>query len=167
MGFVTDTHMSRFIPPNLFHTAGATWTNVAGQVTSTVVRHLAAADQTVIVNVPVVIPSNSVALKGSKLVSIEVDYEILVAACDAFTAVLNKVTRGADTAVAVVSAPAFTQAPTAANSKTVDQHKLVVTLTTPAYIDNDEYYLLELTVDQALTTQVDFLGAVVNYELRI
>ena len=167
MGYIHDTHMSQFIPPNLFHTAGATWTNVAGQVTSTVVRHVAAAHQTVLVNIPVVIPSNSSRLKGAKLLSIEVDYEILVAACDAFTAVLNKVTRGADTAVAVVTAPAFTQSPTAANSKTADQHKLVVTLTTPAYIDNDEYYLLELTVDQALTTQVDFLGAVVNYELRI
>lgn len=167
MGYVHDTHMSQFIAPNLFHTAGATWTNVAGQVTSTIVRHVGAADQTVLVNIPVVIPSNSSALKGSKLLSIEIDYEILIAACDAFTVVLNKVTRGVDTAVAVVTAPAFTQSPTAANSKTVDQHKVVLTLTTPAYIDNDEYYLVECTVDQALTTQVDFLGAVVNYELRL
>ena len=167
MGYVHDTAMSQFIAPNLFHTPGGTWTNVAGQVTSTIVRHVAAADQTILVNIPVVIPSNSVALKGSLLKSIEIDYEILVAACDACTFVVNKVTRGADTAVAVVSAVTVTQAVTDANAKTVDQHKQTLTITTPFYLLNTEYVLVEMTVNQAATTTVDLLGAVVNYTLRV
>jgi hypothetical protein len=167
MGYVHDTAMSQFIPATLFHTPGGTWTNVAGQVAGTIVRHLAAADQTILVNVPICVPSNSVAGKGAYLKSIEIDYEILVAACDAFTVVINKVTRGADLAVAVVSTVAFTQTPTVAVADDVDQHKLVLTITTPFWVDNDEYVLVELTVNQALTTQVDFLGAVANYTLRL
>jgi hypothetical protein len=167
MGAIQDTAMSQFIPPSLFHRPTGTWTTPAGQVAGTIVEHVAAADQTGLVNIPILVPSNSNALSGAYLKSIEIDYEILVADCDAFTFVINKVTRGADTAVAVVSAPAFTQSPAAANCKTVDQHKAVLTITTPFWIDNDEYVLVEVTVNQAATTQVDFLGAVANFTLKV
>jgi hypothetical protein len=167
MGYIHDTNMSQFIPPTLFHTPGGTWTSAAGQVAGTIARHVAAADQTILVNVPVFAPSNSVDLKGAYLKSIEIDYEILIADCDAFTAVVNKVTRGADTAVAVVAAQTFTQTPTAANALKVDQHRLILTITTPFWLDNDVYVLVELTCNQAATTTVDFLGAVANYTLRI
>jgi len=167
MGYTHDTAMSQFIPPSLFHRPTGTWTTPAGQVAGTIVEHVAAADQTGLVNIPILIPSNSVALKGAYLKSIEIDYEILVAACDAFTFVINKVTRGADGAVAVVSAPAFTQTPSAANALGVDQHKAILTITTPFWIANTEYVLVEVTVNQAATTQVDFLGAVANFTLRV
>jgi hypothetical protein len=86
------------------------------------------------------------------------------------TAVLNKVTRGADTAVAVVTAPAFTYDTghdTAAERDDVDQHKMTITLDTPVFIDNDEYFLLELSCDQAGDGGlIEFLGAVANFTLR-
>jgi len=167
MGDVYDTHMSQFIPPTLFHTAGGTWTSVAGAVTGTIARNIAAADQTVLVNIPVVIPSNSSGLKGGYLKSIEIDYEITEADCDALTAVINKVTRGAEGAVAVVAAQTFTQTPTTAVALAVDQHRLVLTLATPIWIDNDVYVLVEVTVNQALTTVVQFLAAVANFDLRL
>jgi hypothetical protein len=167
MGYIRDTHMSQFIPPSLFHTPTGTWTNVAGQVAGTIARHVAAADQTGLVNVPILLPSNSSVLKGAYLTSIEIDYEILTAACEAFTAVVNKVTRGAEGAVAVVEAQTFTQTPTTAVADDVDQHKLILTITTPIWIDNDEYVLVELTVNQATTTTVDFLGAVANFTLKL
>jgi hypothetical protein len=168
MGYLHDTAMSQFIPPSLFHRPTGTWTTPAGQVAGTIVEHVAAADQTGLVNIPILIPSCSMASAqhGAQLKSIEIDYEILVADCDAFTFVINKITRGADTAVAVVSAVTFTQSPAVANCKTTDQHKVVLTITTPFWIDNDEYVLVEVTVNQALTTQVDFLGAVANYTWR-
>src|SRR3989337_2176920 len=93
MGYVQDTHMSQYIPPTLSHCVTGTWTNAAGAVTSTIAKHVAAADQTAVVNIPILLPSNSVALKGAYLKSIEVDFEILIAACDAVDAVINKVTR--------------------------------------------------------------------------
>ena len=48
----------------------------------------------------------------------------------------------------------------------IDQHKLTVTVTTPAFIDNDEYYLLVLTV-VTNSAVIDFLGAVANFTLRM
>ena len=119
------------------------------------------------VTIPIVIPSNSVALQGAKLKSIEIDYELLLAGATSVTAVLNKVTRGAEGGVAVVTAPAITQDLAAAvAAATEDQHKLTVTLTTPAWIDNDEEYLLQLTFVCGAVVTVDLLGAVANFTMR-
>ena len=167
-GYVHDTAMAQFIAPTLFHIVTGTWTQAAGQVAGTIAEHKAATAETATVTIPIVIPSNAVGLKGAYLKSIEVDYELLVAACTSVTATLSKVVRGADTAVAVVSNPAITQDLAAAvAAATVDQHKLTVTLTTPVWIDNDEYYLLKLAMVAAATTTIDLLGAVANFTERI
>ena len=167
-GYVHDTSMSQFIPCNSFHCVTGTWTDVAGAVSGTIVRKKAATAETSTVHIPIMIPSNSVALKGALLKSIEVDYEILIAACTSVTATISKVVRGVDTAVAVVSAPASTQDLVAATTAaTVDQHKLTVTLTVPAWIDNDEYYMLKLVVVAAATSTIEFLGAVANFTERL
>jgi len=162
--------MSQYIPPTLFHCVTGTWTDAAGAVTDTIAKHVAATDEVATVNIPIIVPSNSVASKGAYLKSIEIDYEILVAACDAVSAVVNKVTRGADGAVAVVAAQTFTYDAghdTAAERIDVDQHKMTLTITTPFWLDNDEYALVELTFDKAATTTVDLLAAVANFTLRI
>jgi hypothetical protein len=164
---VHDTAMSQYIPPSLFHSVTGTWTQAAGAVASTIVTKVNDANQTSVTNIPIIIPSNSVALKGSYLKSIEIDFEVSGAALTSIDAVINKVTRGADGADASVDAPAFTQAPTALVCAEVNEHKLVLTITTPFWIDNDEYVLVELTVDQAGDTGViEFLGAVANYTFR-
>ena len=170
MGFVHDTHMAQYIPPTLFHVATGTWTLAAGAVAGTIAKHVAAADETSIINVPVVLPSNSIALKGAYLVSIEIDFEILIAACDALAAVVNKVTRGVDGEVAVVDAQTFTYDTGhdgASERIDVDQHKMTLTLSTPFWLDNDVYVLVEITADKAATTTMDFLGAVANFDLRL
>src|SRR5512137_1857716 len=147
MGYVHDTHMSQFIPPTAFHCVTGTWTQTAGTVAGTISKHCAAADIDTVVNIPIMLPSNSVALKGAKLASVEVDYEFTAAAATSVTATMNKVTRGSNTAVAVVTAVTVTQDLAAAvAAATQAKHKLVVTVTTPAWIDNDEYYLLVLTI---------------------
>ena len=168
MGYVHDTHMSQFIPPNAIHFSTATITYVAGQVAGTIVAHRAAANQTTLITIPIMLPSNSVALKGAKLASIEIDYEIQVAEPTSMTWTLNKVTRGADGAVAVVAAVTKTNTLSAATGKAVDQHRETITITTPAFIDNDEYYLLECSmVAGAGGNTTDFLGAVANFTLRV
>jgi len=170
MGFVNDTHMAQIIPPTMFHCVTGTWTLAAGAVAGTIAKHVAATDETSVITIPVTLPSNSVGLKGSYLVSIEVDFEILVADCDALAAVVNKVTRGADGAVAVVAAQTFTYDAghdSAAERIDVDQHRMTLTLATPIWIDNDEYVLVEITADKAATTTMDFLAAVANYTARL
>ena len=164
---VHDTHMSQFIPCTLFHFSTGTITEIAGQTAGTIVEHRAAANQTTLITIPICIPSNSVALKGSKLASIELDYEILTAEPTSLTWTLNKVTRGADGADATVASVTQTASLAAATAKTVNEHKQVITITTPAWIDNDEYYLLELALEAgAGGITADFLSAVANYTFR-
>lgn len=167
MNMIHNTHFSQYIPPNLAHCVTGTWTDIAGQVSGTIARHKAATAETTTVNIPLIIPSNSIALQGAKLAYVEVDYEILVAACTSWTMSLVKVTRGVDTAVAVVSAPAGTQLLTpATTAATVDQHRDRFTLATPVFIDDDEYYFLKIVAVAAATTQIDLLGAVAHFTLK-
>ena len=171
MGYVHDTAMSQFIPPTAMICITGTWTEAAGQVAGTVVKHCAATDESTDVYIPILIPSNTVANKGALLKSIQIDYEILVAACDTVTADILKITRGADTAVHVVDdTVAFsydTGHDTDDERDDLDQHRMTLTLTTPAYIDDDEYYCVKLTFDKAATTTLDILGAVAYYTLRL
>lgn len=167
MGYVHDTAMSQYIPPTAMHYVTGTWTQAAGAVSGTICMHKAAGAETAVVNVPIMLPSNSVAAKGAYLKSVEIDYEQLSAGTTSTTLTLNKVTRGADTAVAVVAAVTITVDLGATASKSQDQHKIIGTLSTPAWIDNDEYYLAVLTFVCGGTVTLDVLGAVVNYTLRV
>jgi hypothetical protein len=169
-GYVHDTAMSQYIPPTAMHYVTGTWTQAAGAVAGTIAMHRAAnaGGETAVVTVPITLPSNSVAQKGAYLKTIEFDYENLAAAMTSITAALKKVTRGADTAVAVVSAVTITQDLAAAvAAATQDQHKMTVTLTTPAWIDNDEYYLLQMSMVAPAVATTDVLAAVANFTLRL
>ncbi len=167
-GYVHDTNMSSYIPPTLFHPVTGTFTWTAGQVAGTISMHRAAANQTSVVTIPIMLPSNAVAGKGGCLKSIEIDYENTVAEPTSMTWTLNKVTRGAEGAAASVGAVTKTDTVAAAAAKTVDQHKQVITLSTPAWIDNDEYFLLELSLVAGGGGAVnDFYGAVANWTLRV
>jgi hypothetical protein len=165
-GYVHDTAMSQIIPNTLMMATTGTWTRAAGAVAGTIAYHKAATAETSIITIPIMIPSNSVAGKGAYLKSIEIDYEVLIADLTSLTPVVNKVTRGADLAVAVVAAQTFTQSPTLALSAVTDQHKLIITITTPFWVANTEYVLLQLTAVAPATTTLDFLDAVANWTLR-
>jgi hypothetical protein len=163
-----NTHMAQYLPPTKLHYVTGTWTDAAGAVTSTIAKHKAANAETSVVTVPIQIPSNSVALQGSYLVSIELDYELLGAAATSVTGAVNKVARGTDTNIAVVTAQTVTQSLVAAvGAATQDQHKLVVTLSTPVWIDNDEYYLAQFSFVCGGVVTVDILAAVINFTERL
>ena len=168
MGYVHDTAMSQHIPPNAMSFVTGTWSDSAGQVANTISKIKAAAAETTVITVPVMIPSNSVALKGAMLNSIEIDYEIRTSAATSVTLTVNKITRGVDTAVAVVTAITGTQTLTpATTAATVDQHRDKFTITTPAYIDNDEYYVLKMSAVCAAGTVLEILSATANFTLRL
>jgi hypothetical protein len=167
-GYVHDTQMCQYIPPVLHHCVTGTWTETAGQVTGTISKHKAAAAETTTINVPVVTPSNASALKGTYLKYVEIDHELTGAAATSVTLTLNKVTRGADTAVDVVSAVTGTQLLTAATTAaTQDQHRDRFTLTTPAYISDNEFYLLKVVMVCAAGTVVDLGGSFAYFTTRL
>ena len=167
MGYVHDTHMSQYIPPTAFHCVTGTWTLTAGTVAGTISKHKASNSETTTVNIPIMIPSNSIALKGAKLASVEIDYEFTGAAATSVTATMNRVNRTADTVANTVTAITVTQDLVAAGgAETQAKHRLKVTVTTPTWIDNDEYFLCVLTI-VASTAVIEMMGAVANFTLRI
>ena len=171
MGYLQDSQTTIYIPPTCAHRVTGTWSHAAGQVVDTICQSVNDANQTSKLTIPLMIFSNSNSQKGCKLKSVEIDYEITGAALEEVTAVINKVTRGADTAVAVVTTPAFTYDTghdTANERLAKDQHKMTLTITTPFWVDNDEYVLVELTINQAGDTGVfELLGAFANVTLRL
>jgi len=170
MGYVNDTAMSRFIPPNQIGYSAGTWTlTVASNVWS---NNRTAADESFTAHIPIPIPSNSVALKGCKLVSIEFMYLIGTAAADDFADFkLYKdtfaVTGTLNSSAEVTAVTIDTGHDTAAERLAVNEHRAVITLDTPVFIDNDAHYHVEAVVDCALTTVFKVFGAIVNYTLRV
>ena len=170
MGYVHDTAMTLFIPPTLAHFVSATALNtwVAGQTVDTIVAHTSYVNETTVINIPIIVPSNSVALKGAYLKSIEIDYEVLAGEPTSIAFVINKITRNVDGTPPTVDALPHTATLTAATCKTVNEHRNVLTLTTPIWIKNTEEVLVEITrVAGAGANTFDVLGAFVNYTIRI
>ena len=170
MGYVHDTAMSQFVPPNQIGVSAGTWTlTVATNVWS---NDRTAADASFTAYIPIPIPSNSVALKGCKLVSIEFMYLIGTAAADNFaTFALYKdtfaVSGTLNTAAVVSGVTVDTGHDTAAERYAANEHRAVITLDTPVWIDNDEHYHVEAVVDCAGTTVFKIFGAIVNYTFRV
>lgn len=165
---VHDTSMNLYIPPNLMHPVGGTWTYVAGNVAGTIALHRAAHDSVGIVNIPIMIPSNSQPLQGGMLKSIEIDFEIAGFVVTSADALIYKITRGANLAVAVAAAVPFTQSPAATETLKVQKHKLVLTITTPFYLLNTQYVLVEFTITAGAGGGTQkLLGAIANYTLRL
>jgi hypothetical protein len=169
MGYVTDTRSTRFISPfNCAKTAG-TWTPTLGSNTVADVR--TANDSAFTIFIPVLIPSNEVALKGARLKSIDVFYKIGTAAADDFATVeLEKMTlpaSGVAVTVAAVTTTLDAAHDTAAERKATGDHTLTITLSTPVWVDDGEAYWLQLVVDAAATTVFTLFGAVAHFDYRV
>lgn len=174
-GYVHDTTMTKFIPPHTMQGTVAAWTFGAGQVSNSYVFKCDATDEVAVLTFFIDIWSNSAVdaggnpIKGSLLKSIELDFEVLIAALDAMSAVIYKAKRGADGADVVMSTPTFTYDSghdSAAERIDIDEHKMTLTLDTPAYIENDEYYRVDVSFDKAATSTVEVLGAFANFTFR-
>ena len=169
MGYVHDEHMSEFIHPGDFEIAVGTWAVV--ESSNIVSNDHTDADEAITALIPIRMPSNSVALKGAKLTSIDVGYLIGTAAADDFATVeLEKVTVGADNVAAAGEAITATEDSahdSAAKRKAVDDHTMTITITTPEFLDDGDCYWLKLVIDCAATTVLKFFGAVAHYTLRV
>lgn len=105
----------------------------------------------------------STASRGVKITSVEVHYVIAVAACTAITAAIYKSDLPADGTA--VSAAEVTSSKDIADASCydVDEHKVTITPTTPAFIADDEAWWVEIVLTPANTTQVDLIGALVKF----
>jgi hypothetical protein len=171
MGYIHDTHTHLFIPPNKCHYVTGTWTDAAGAVAGTIARAKGAADEAGVVTIPITPLQNASAGKGSYVKSIDVWWEVLTAACDAVTAVINLARLPANgAAFAAVTAQTFTYDSghdTAGERLTLDQHKMTLTLDTPIWLDDDDLLLVQITFDAAATSAITFFGARANLTVRM
>ncbi len=171
---INNTHFSQFIPPQVITASAGTWTMAVASNVWSNNRTAAAAATTVCIPVP--IPSNSVALQGAKLQSIEFMYSIGTADLTDFASLkLYKDTlqpsaaSGSgtlNTAAEVTGVTLDAGHDTAAERKAQDEHRAVITLTTPVFIDNDETYHVEAVMDCAASSVVKIFGAIANYTMR-
>lgn len=165
---IHNTAVSQFIPPGMIQKTAGTWTPTVSS--GKTFDRRTAGDASFTLLIPILIPSNSVALAGSKLASIDVFYNITTAAADDFATVelelqsLSSV--GAQTAAAVTTS-IDSGHDSAAERKATGEHKMTVTLSDPAWIDDDQLYVLQLVVDAAATTIFDLVGARANFTARL
>ena len=167
MGYTHDTHMSMIIPVQYWQPAGTntlTWS-----VTSNLVSAARTANTTAFsLFIPIKLLSNDSGLKGSRLKSIDVYFKNATADLTTFAIpVLQKMTLKADTVAPTGAAVTTTSTPANANTLTAAQHKVTVTLTTPEWMDDDAYYVLDLEIDPTATAVVTFYAARANFDLRV
>jgi hypothetical protein len=167
MGYVVDAELSQFTSPFECGYSAGTWTPTLASNVWTNVR--TAADASFSVAIPVKLLGHQRGYRGGKLTSIDVWYSIATAAADDFATVsLEKMAltaTGSAVTGAAVTTTIDTGHDTAAERKATGNHKMTVTLTTAEWVDEDEAFVLTLTVDAAATTVFALAGARANFEL--
>jgi hypothetical protein len=168
MGYIHEAGMSQFVPPLDIGASAGTWAVVRNSNVWTNLR--TAADVNFTLYIPVPILSSPVALKGGYLKSIELMIEIATTLADDFTLKLFKdtlaVTGTLNTATEITGITLDVGHDGVGERKAIDEHRLVITLDTPAWIDNDETYHLEVYINPAVGTNIYIFGAIINYTLR-
>ena len=167
MGYVHD-NFSQVIPFTKYAHSAGTWTaTVASNVWY---NRRTAADAAATTYIPLGdVPQRDGAKKGAKLNSVDVHFRIVTAAIDAMEAHLYKATMGADGAlltVAEVTTTYDTGHDAAAERIDADEHKMTLTVTTPAYIEDNEMLFVEVVWDGSATGVIDEFYSVANYTLR-
>lgn len=157
--------MCKFVAPAAIGKTAGTWTpGLASNVAS---EARGAADAAFTLLIPIELPSTDRYREGAKLESIDVFYKIATAAADDFATVeLEKLTlpaTGTGVSGAAVTTTCDSGHDTAAKRKATGDHTLTVSLSTPAWIDDGEAYVLALVVDAAATTVFTLYGARANF----
>jgi hypothetical protein len=168
MGNSQNVNMAQYIPSSMIQKSAGTWTaTLASNVLS---DNRTAADAAFNLFVPILVPGNSKPLQGAKLTSVELIYSVGTAAMDSVTTVeLEKISVSSAGAVtgAAVTVTLDAGHDTDAERLAVGNHRMVVTLTTPEWVDNDVYYNLYVTFDAAASSVFKLFGAIANFTLRV
>ena len=170
MGFTRD-YLSKVIALALIQTSGGTYTltRAGGPIWS--INKTAAADTTY-VRIPVLPPVQSgKLLNGARLTSIDIWWTNATGDLTSLTPTVNLALLPANAAApAAPTALTFTYDTghdLAAERITQAAHKMTLTVTTPAYLDDDQELFVELAIVAAAGSVVKVYDARVNYELNI
>ncbi len=100
--------------------------------------------------------------RGCKITSIELYYDLDVAGTAA-SASIYKTTLQADGTIPSAAEVTNTCDHTEAQLYSADEHKVTLTPSTPAFIDDNEAWHVELSITKAATTDFTFYGALINW----
>lgn len=166
MGYVNNTLMTQYVPVGMISKSAGTWTVGASNNIISEARTAAAASFDLMI--PVSLKGAEAYRQGAKLKTITLYYAIgTKAATDFATVALSKVTLGSTVSGEAVTVTLDSKHDTAAERKAVGTHEMVVTISTPDYIGDDEAYYLHCVVSAADTTVFTLYGAVLGFELRL
>lgn len=167
MGFVHTVVQFVIAFTKFAHSAG-TWT---ATVASNVWYHRrTAADAAGVTYIPIEVPQHESATKGFQLESVDIHYRVVTAALDSLAATLYKATFGADGSLLTVASVTTTYDSghdSAAERIDVDEHKLTLTVSSPAFLDTNEQYFVEVSWDAAASSVLDFFFATANGTMRL
>ncbi len=104
--------------------------------------------------------------RGMKVTSIEVYFDLDVAGTAA-SLKLFKTTLAADATIPAAAEVTTTCSHTEAELYAADEQKAVLTITTPAFLGDNEAYHVELSITKATTTDLKFFGALVNFTRKL
>ncbi len=169
MGYVHLTDICQFIPPADILKSAGTWTPTYASNVSKDVR--GTAEAAFALHIPIVLPGSNLGLQGAKLHSIDVWWKTATASLTSFAAPeLNKIALPAH-GVAVSGAELTTTLDadhdTEAERVDQDDHKMIVTLETPVFLEDDYAYILYMALEAAATTAFTLYGAQANFTLRL
>ena len=169
MGYLNDTDMSQFIPANDITKTAGTWTEgVTGNVYSAARTAGAATFELII---PVRIMANVQAAQGARLKSVDIWHKIATANLSNMSTVQMSKTTGRvhGSAVLGASVPVTLDSSHASSGNRSAQadHKMTISLNSPAWLLRDECYVVYITCSAAATTVFTLYGAQANYELRL
>ncbi len=170
MSPIQNNHYCQYIPPCLCTYWQGSWYDMAGSVAGTIVKRVTATTSVWRkFSIPLHLPSTPTQLTGARLLSVEIDYEVLGLALVNYTSSIKRITSGEDGAVSVVESLAFSYDSahdTAAECGAVRKHRLTMTLTSPPWIDAEQYVLVQVEprVNNGITYH--FLGAFANFYWR-
>ena len=171
MGYVHDVAMVQWVAPNEILNSAGTWTQKETATADVWCVERTAAAATWNSYIPIRLPQNSVDGKGSKLVSIELGYVILTDVMTSVTPLIYKVTKQVHGTAPTVGLSMAFAADTghggASDRVDIDEHWVKLTPTVSAWLDHDDYWFVEIAVSGTAAGVFEWLGARINYTLRV
>lgn len=141
-----------------------TWTTTRIAQGNYVSRHTAG-DETSIIAVDITPIIRTTASKGWRLDSFDYIYSIGTLAMDAHSATLDRIAYANNVAVSVTSIPITA---TLATATQANPYVTNCTVTTPAFdVTADSKYVIEITANNAATTDYDFYGIMLKFSQTI
>lgn len=174
MGYIHNTAMCVFVPPEISQQSGGSWIHAATLNCWRVERQASAGQFTI--KLPVLLPhQNAVNYRGAFLTSLDIWYKITTEALTSLNAAIQLMTLPANNTAFSAASKVFTY--DADHNQDADEgsderrkilnHKMTLTLTTPFWVLVDQAVHVELTGIAGASGVFSYHGCQAKYTLRI